>query len=200
MKNFFSIFVLLILFALLLSCGKKNNAKEEEKDTSTNNVYKVEVGKARKEQKDQIEVNGQAASGIYTSPMSGGGREYHVWIKIKNLSKKPLMFQKIETFWFSSGGGLPQITKKEKAMFIINSGESDEFHFSTNGYTTQILRAALDVNEPVKFSFYLTINEQIVSKKYVVVLPSLDVLPRHLYSERQGKEFYKLHFTTTNNF
>lgn len=39
-----------------------------------------------------------------------------------------------------------------------------------NGFTSQILQAGLEVNEPVRFVFYLTTGEKIVSGKYSAVL------------------------------
>ena len=144
----------------------------------------------------RLNITGQAASGVYTSPIGSGDLEFHVWITISNAGERPLQFDQIHTFWFSSGGAQPQITQKENEMFIIDPGESDEFHFSTNGYTSQIMRAASSVNEPVKFGFYLTKGNSTISRRYYAVLPELEKLPRHLYHDRKGKQLYKLHFSS----
>ena len=150
---------------------------------------------AKGDRNHKLHIKGQVARSYYMGSMTSD-IEMHVWIVIENIGKDPIIFNKINTFWFSSGGGLPQVTMKEESNFIINPDQKHDFHFSTNGFTSKIVSAALEVNEPVQFGFNLSLNEQIIVGNYSAVLPNYSELPEYLPSE-VDKVYHEIKFSSS---
>jgi len=142
----------------------------------------------------ELLINGRAAIGWYIS-----SDVFYIWFTIKNTGKHPLVFDRINKFWYVDPKDCffsPEILKNGTS--VIKPGQSREFHANSHGFNMELLEMSIENLDSVKFDFNLSLGDDIVAGNYYTILPFFHELPRyHQDIGLIGEEYYKLTFTQT---
>lgn len=121
--------------------------------------------------------------------------QYTVKLVLKNTGQKEITYDEIKVFFSPKEGTplrinthlsidqKPNVSEKYE-LFRLKPGESDERDYSTNGYTSDLLRDA--GNDPLMFAIVFVRQGKVVAGPYRTFLPQLQGLP-DLQRDSKGK-------------
>lgn len=161
-------------------------------------------------QSQPIEIKGLLAGGYYSSPMQYGisCREYIIWLEITNITKESLVFDTVNIYWQCQGGTLPSKTvktaedsgasdpwNKKIKNFVLAPKEKQEFNFSTNGYTRDLIEN--QGGKPIYFVIIFVKESRLIAGPLMAKLPDLESMPIVLFldPEKPQEGVSKLKFT-----
>lgn len=137
----------------------------------------------------RISLKGSVTRGLYARP-GGAGREstYHVELDLTNVAAAPITFDVAEAAWLTGAEkGLHARATRKGGASRLEGGESAEYEFDTDGYTSKLLRDAK--GGPLFFQFALLLKGEVVASPFRALLPPLQTLPDYAAiktAEREG--------------